>query len=102
MAKYHVGVDMGKDRHHVCIRDLSDDTCKTFSITNDHKGFMECVLSLGKFSRDKGDFLVGVEACSHGLIYRQCVDKRLPCTKPSGPTSAFREKMQRLPLRQAQ
>ncbi len=42
MAKYHVGVDVGKDRHHVSIRDLSRDTYyKTFSITNDRNGFME-------------------------------------------------------------
>ncbi len=68
LAKYHVGVDVGKDRHHVCIRDLSKDTYyKTFPITNDRNGFMELVHSLEKLSAGKDDFLVGIEACSYGL-----------------------------------
>ena len=68
MVKYHVGVDVGKDHHHVCIRDLSMDTYyKTFSITNDRNGFMELVHSLEKLSAGKDDFLVGIEACSYGL-----------------------------------
>jgi transposase len=61
-------VDVGKDRHHICIRDLSRDTySKTFSITNDRNGFMELVRSLEKLSTGKDDFLVGIEACSYGL-----------------------------------
>jgi len=68
LAKYHVGVDVGKDRNHVCIRDLSKDTYyKTFSITNDRKGFLELVHSLEKLSAGKDDFLIGIEACSYGL-----------------------------------
>lgn len=68
LAKYHVGVDVGKDRHHVCIRDLSKDTYyKTLSTTNDRNGFMELVHSLEKLSEDKDDFLIGIEACSYGL-----------------------------------
>ena len=68
MAKYHVGVDAGKDRHYVCIWNLSEDTYyKTFSITNDHDGFIELVHSLEKLSAGKDDFLIGIEACSYGL-----------------------------------
>lgn len=59
---------MGKNRHHVCIRDLSKDTYyKTFSITNDRNGFLELVHSLEKLSVSKDDFLIGIEACSYGL-----------------------------------
>jgi transposase len=68
LAKYHVGVDVGKDRHHVCIRDLSKDTYyKTFSIINDRNGFLELVHSLEKLSAGKDDLLIGIEACSYGL-----------------------------------
>ena len=65
---YHVGVDVGKDRHHVSVRDLSKDTyCKAFSITNDRNGFMELIAAVEKFSPEKSDFLIGVEACSYAL-----------------------------------
>lgn len=68
MTKYHVGVDVGKDKHHVSVRDLSRDAyCKTFSVTNDRSGFMEFVSSLESLSVDKYDFLIGIEACSYGL-----------------------------------
>ncbi len=59
MAKYHVGVDVGKDRHHVCIRDLSRDTYyKTFSITNDHTGFMELVHSVDTHGQSPWHFII--------------------------------------------
>jgi len=65
---YHVGVDVGKDRHHVSIRDISKDTyCKAFSITNDRSGFMELIAAIEKLSPEKSDFLIGVEACSFAL-----------------------------------
>ena len=68
MVKYHVGVDVGKDRHHVSIRDLSQDKyCKAFSFTNDHDGFMELIATLDELSSEKSDFLIGVEACSYAL-----------------------------------
>ena len=68
MEKYHVGVDVGKDSHHVCIRDISTDTYhKTFSVKNDRDGFTELVSSLEKLSADKNDFLIGIEACFYGL-----------------------------------
>jgi transposase len=63
-----VGVDVGKDRHHVCIRDLSTNTyCRTFSVTNDHEGFAQVVSSLERLSADKDDLLIGVESCPYGL-----------------------------------
>ena len=59
---------MGKDRHHVSIRDISKDTyCKAFSITNDRSGFMELIAAIEKLSPEKSDFLIGVEACSFAL-----------------------------------
>ena len=68
MEKYHVGVDVGKDSHHVSIRDISRDTYhKSFSVKNDSNGFRELVSSLEKLSADKNDFLIGVEACFYGL-----------------------------------
>jgi len=64
LAKYHVGVDVGKNRHHVCVRDLSRDAYhKAFSVSCDRKGFLEFVSALEKLSTDKDDFLIGVEAC---------------------------------------
>jgi transposase len=68
MTKYHVGVDVGKDQHHVSVRDLSRDAyCNSFSVTNDRNGFMEFISSLEKLSIDKDDFLIGIEACSYGV-----------------------------------
>ena len=68
MEKYHVGIDVGKYNHHVSIRDVERDTyCRTFSVTNDSKGFAELVASLGKLSDEKIDFLIGIEACPYGL-----------------------------------
>lgn len=68
MIRYHVGVDVGKNRHHVAIRDVERDTyCKTISITNDCEGFAELISSLEKLSADKSAFLVGIEACPYGL-----------------------------------
>jgi len=68
LARYHVGVDVGKDRHHVCIRDLFSDTYyRTFSVTNDHEGFAQLVFSLERLSVDRDDLLIGVESCPYGL-----------------------------------
>jgi transposase len=64
LAKYHVGVDVGKNRHHISIRDLPGDTYyKTFSINSERQGFLEFVSALDKISTNKDDFLIGVEAC---------------------------------------
>jgi len=68
LIKYHVGVDVGKDRHHVSVLDLSQGNyCKAFSFTNDHDGFSELIAVLEKLSPEKSDFLIGVEACSYAL-----------------------------------
>ena len=68
LVRYHVGVDVGKHRHHVSIRDLSqDDYCKAFSFTNDRDGFIELIAILEKLSSERSDFLIGVEACSYAL-----------------------------------
>lgn len=68
MIKYHVGVDVGKERHHISVRVLSKDTyCKAFSISNDRDGFTEFISSLQKLSVDKSDFLIGIEACPYGI-----------------------------------
>ena len=64
MAKYHIGVDVGKNHHHISTRDLLMDTYyKTFSISNDREGFLEFASALEKISPNKDDFLIGVEAC---------------------------------------
>ena len=68
MVKYHVGVDVGKRRHHVCIRDVEGGAYrKTVAIANDHEGFAELISSMDRLSADKAEFLVGVEACGYGL-----------------------------------
>ena len=68
MTRYHVGVDVGKARHHVCVRDLSNDTyCRTFSVSNDQEGLSQLVASLDTLSADHDDFLIGVESCPYGL-----------------------------------
>jgi len=64
LVKYHVGVDVGKNRHHVSIRDMPTGTLhKTFSISCDRTGFLKLVSVLERLSPDKDDFLIGVEAC---------------------------------------
>jgi len=68
LTRYHVGVDVGKLRHHVCIRDLSNDTYdKAFSVSNDQEGLTQLVACLSTLSPDHDDFLIGVESCPYGL-----------------------------------
>lgn len=68
MMRYHVGVDVGKYRHHISILDLSrGDYYKAFSFTNDHDGFMDLVAALEKISSERSDLLIGVEACPYAL-----------------------------------
>lgn len=68
MARYHVGVDVGKVRHHVCIRDLCNDTYgRAFSVSNDQEGLSHLVTSLNALSTDHDDFLIGIESCPYGL-----------------------------------
>jgi len=68
LAKYHVGLDVGKARHHVCIRDLSNNTYgRAFSVSNDQEGLTHLVAFLDALSLDHDDFLIGVESCPYGL-----------------------------------
>lgn len=68
MARYHVGIDVGKDRHHIAIRDVENDSYGgTVSISNDREGFAELISYLEELSADKSAFLVGIEACPYGL-----------------------------------
>jgi transposase len=68
VARYHVGVDVGKERHHVCIRDLSSGNYyRPFSVRNDREGFTELVSSLERLAGNKDDFVIGVESCPYGL-----------------------------------
>ena len=68
LARYHVGVDVGKRRHHVCVLDLSDGTdCRSLSVTNDQEGLTQLVVSLESLSTNHEDFLVGVESCFYAL-----------------------------------
>ena len=68
MTRYHVGIDVGKARHHVCVRNLLSDTyCKTFAVSNDQEGLTQLVASLESLSTDHGDFLIGIESCPYGL-----------------------------------
>jgi transposase len=66
LVKYHVGIDVGKERHHVSILDLSDGSYRrTFSLRNDCDGFSELISGLEKLSHDRSEFLIGVEACPY-------------------------------------
>jgi transposase len=68
LARYHVGVDVGKVRHYVCVRDLSNNSYgRAFSISNDQEGLSHLVDSLTTLSADHDDFLIGVESCPYGL-----------------------------------
>lgn len=68
MAKYHVGVDVGKVRHHVCVRDVGAGIyCKSFSVSNDQEGLADIVASLESLSPDRRDFQIGIESCPYGL-----------------------------------
>ncbi len=59
-------MDVGKERHHVCIRDISSGNYyRPFSVTNDRDGFTELVSSLERLAGDKDDFVIGVESCPY-------------------------------------
>lgn len=63
MAKYHVGVDVSKNKHKACIRNLSQDSYSgVFSFSVNRQGFEKFLGTLEKLSPDKEDFLIGIEA----------------------------------------
>ncbi len=62
MARYHVGIDVGKRRHHACVHDTMEDRyTKVFSFTVDRQGFERFLLFLGRQGPVE-EVLVGVEA----------------------------------------
>ena len=66
MAKYHVGVDVGKHRHKSCIRNLCQDSYSgVFSIAINRQGFDKFLGTLEKLSPNKEDFLIGIEATAN-------------------------------------
>jgi len=63
LAKYHVGVDISKHKHKACIRNLAQDSYSgVFSFEVNHQGFEKFLGTLEKFSSNKDDFLIGIEA----------------------------------------
>ena len=62
MARYHVGLDAGKYKHHACVRDtLTDQYSKVFPFSVNRQGF-EGFVSFLERATVKGDTIVGVEA----------------------------------------
>lgn len=62
LARYHVGIDVGKHRHHACVGDTAtDEFTKVFSFTVDRKGFEGFLLFLERHG-SKEETVVGVEA----------------------------------------
>jgi len=63
LAKYHVGVDVSKRRHKACIRNLSQDSYSGVSSFDvNRQGFEKLLGILEKFSQNKEDFVIGIEA----------------------------------------
>jgi len=63
LAKYHIGVDISKHKHKACIRSLAQDSYSgVFSFDVKRQGFEKFLDTLGNFSSNKDDFLIGVEA----------------------------------------
>jgi len=73
VAKYHVGVDVGKSKHKACIRNLLQDSYSgAFSFPVERQGFEKFLTTLEKLSPEKEDFLIGIEAsgnCGATLAY---------------------------------
>lgn len=62
MARYHIGIDVGKHRHHACVHDTVQGTySEVFSFTVDRQGFGRFLAFLERHG-SKEDLLVGVEA----------------------------------------
>ncbi len=62
MARYHVGIDVGKTRHHACVHDTQADTySKVFSFSVDRPGFQGLLAFLERQASQE-ELLVGVEA----------------------------------------
>lgn len=62
MVRYHVGIDVGKRRHHACVHDtVGDRYTKVFSFAVDRQGFEHFLLFLERQGTTE-EVLVGVEA----------------------------------------
>jgi transposase len=62
LARYHVGIDVSKARHHACVHDTQADTySKVFSFSVDRAGF-EGLLAFLESQASQEEVLVGVEA----------------------------------------
>lgn len=62
MARYHVGIDVGKRQHHACVRDtVTDRYTKIFSFEVNREGF-ERFLAFLEEQGPKEEVLIGVEA----------------------------------------
>lgn len=63
MAKYHIGIDVSKHKHKACIHNLVQDSYSgVFSFDVNRQGFEKLLGTLEKFSSNKDDFLIGIEA----------------------------------------
>ncbi len=61
LARYHVGIDVGKRHHHACVHDTEEDTySKIFSFSVDRPGFEAFLSFLASFGA-KEELLLGLE-----------------------------------------
>ncbi len=72
MARYHVGIDVGKRHHHACVHNTEEDTfSKTFSFSVDRPGFEKLLSFLASFG-PKEELLLGLEDSGpYGLTLRE-------------------------------
>ena len=62
MIRYHVGIDVGKNKHHACVHDTVEDRfTKVFPFTVNREGFERFLLFLQRQGPAE-EVLVGVEA----------------------------------------
>jgi transposase len=62
MIRYHVGIDVGKSKHHACVHDTMEDRyTKVFPFSVDRQGF-ECFLLFLRRQGPVEEVMVGVEA----------------------------------------
>lgn len=62
MARYHLGIDVGKRRHHACVLDTQSGAhSKVFSFSVDRKGFEELLTFVEGYG-PKEELLVGIES----------------------------------------
>jgi transposase len=69
LAKYHIGIDLSKRRHKACVHNLAQDSYSgVFSFDVSRQGFDKFLGTLEKFSSNKEDFVIGIEATgSYGV-----------------------------------